>query len=299
MQGDFDKMQGGVEVIPVKTDKISMGLRDLSLQLEQRGYPQRQGGREDIWIRFPRLCRSEFHQDTTMPQFIPSGYLSIREALNHLGRELFSRNWTGEEHAARCGLISEEERSRIKDLPPARGGGAPGSHARSRRPKAPPARATPTDPSDPFYQAAYRANQRYKTTCGHLRSSLERGALEAAILDPFTGTLHRAPASLWRRHDADRLIARGQAPIRGSRNTGLLLVKDFAEAKGRKPIPQAKMHEAVKILKEETATEYLTRPQQKDLLRKTFPSHTITERQFDEIFRAVPTSRGRPKKSDK
>ncbi len=62
-----------------------------------------------------------------MSEFVPSGYLSIREALNHQGRQLFPLEWTGEEHKARRGLISEDEWLRIKDLPPPRGGGALGS----------------------------------------------------------------------------------------------------------------------------------------------------------------------------
>jgi hypothetical protein len=40
-----------------------------------------------------------------MPEFVPSGYFSIHEALNRLGRELFPSAWTGEEHTARRGLI--------------------------------------------------------------------------------------------------------------------------------------------------------------------------------------------------
>jgi len=58
-----------------------------------------------------------------MPDLVPSGYLTIREALNRLGHELFGSDWTGEEHKTRRGLISEDEWLRIKDLPPARGGG--------------------------------------------------------------------------------------------------------------------------------------------------------------------------------
>jgi hypothetical protein len=44
--------------------------------------------------------------------------------------------------------------------------------------------------------------------------------------------LHRASAAFWRRHDADRLIDKGRAPLPRSSNTGSLLVKDFAEAIG-------------------------------------------------------------------
>ena len=59
-----------------------------------------------------------------MSKFVPSGYLSIREALNRLGRELFPLEWSGEEDKARRNLMSEEEWLRIKGLPPAFGSGA-------------------------------------------------------------------------------------------------------------------------------------------------------------------------------
>ena len=52
-----------------------------------------------------------------MTEFVPSGYISIREALNRLGRELFRSEWTGEEHTARTGLISADEWLKMKDLP--------------------------------------------------------------------------------------------------------------------------------------------------------------------------------------
>jgi hypothetical protein len=35
-----------------------------------------------------------------MPEFVPSGYLSIGDALDRLGGKLFPSTWTGEEHKA-------------------------------------------------------------------------------------------------------------------------------------------------------------------------------------------------------
>jgi len=57
---------------------------------------------------------------------------------------------------------------------------------------------------------------------------LEAGQLEAAILDPWTGKLHQASASMWRRFGADRMIEKG---IPRSPNTGKLLVKRLGEGK--------------------------------------------------------------------
>jgi hypothetical protein len=234
-----------------------------------------------------------------MPAFVPSGYFSIRGALNHLGRELFRSAWTGEEHKARPGLISEDEWLRIKDLPPARGSDAPGTPRVARTAPAP--KLVPqltADPSDPLYQEEYRARKRLMDTRHRLRQMLEAGQLEAAILDPWSGKLYRASASLWRRYGADRMIERGKAPIPGSRNTGPILVKRFAEVNVRTgPMPQAKIKEAIEVLKERVATESLTRSQQADFLRQTFRSYHVTERQLTEIFRAVPVPTGRPRKS--
>ena len=133
-----------------------------------------------------------------------------------------------------------------------------------------------------------------------LRELLEAGQLEAAILDPWSGKLYRASASLWRRFDADRMIESGEAPIPGSPNTGSLLVNRFAEANAQsKPMPRAKIREAIEALKEKIATESLTRPEQRDFLRQTFANYRLTEQQIREIFRAVAVPTGRPKKSDK
>ena len=152
------------------------------------------------------------------------------------------------------------------------------------------------DPSDPLYQEEYRARQRHVDVQRRLRQMLDAGELEAAILDPWTGKLHQASASLWRRHNADRMIEKGEAPIPGSPNTG----SRFAEANVHgKPMPRAKIQEAIEALKEKIATESLTRPQQADFLRSNFPSYHMTERQLAEIFRALPVPTGRRRKSDK
>jgi hypothetical protein len=54
-----------------------------------------------------------------MTEFVPDGYISVREAVNRLGCELFPEEWTGKKHEARRGLIREEEWLKIKDLAPA------------------------------------------------------------------------------------------------------------------------------------------------------------------------------------
>jgi hypothetical protein len=248
-----------------------------------------------------------------MTEFVPSAYISIREALNRLGRELFRSEWTGEEHTARTGLISADEWLKMKDLPGtgASGGGMrPGGiiiertlpvTARVFSTNDSMGRNTePTDPCDPLYQAEYRASERYAAARHELRVRLEAGHLEAAILDPWSGELYRAPARMWRQYDADRIIKHGRAQKPPSGNVGSLLIKRFADASVHaKPLPAAKIREAIEALKEKIATESLIRSQQAEFVRKSFPTYHVTERQLSEIFRAIPVLTGRPRKSNK
>jgi len=250
-----------------------------------------------------------------MTEFVPNGYISIHGALNRLGRELFPSEWTGEERTARSGLISADEWLKMKDLPGtgASGGGMSPGRVIIRRTldtavtaRVPSTgdptvlKSAPTDPCDPLYQAEYRAGERYAAASHRLRALLEAGHLEAAILDPWSGELHPAPARMWRQNNADRMIKTGQAPLPHSSNAGSLLVKRFADASVRaKPMPKAQIGEAIEALKEKTATKSLTRPEQADFVRKSFPTYHVTERQLREIFRAVPVLSGRPRKSNK
>jgi hypothetical protein len=173
-----------------------------------------------------------------MTKFVPNGYISILEALNHLGRELFPSEWTGEEHTARTGLISADEWLKMKDLPCASGGGMQSGRVIITRKldtpvtaRVPPIHdsmvrnARPTDPCDPLYEAEYRAAERHAIARRELRVRLEAGHLEAAILDPWSGELYRARVQMWRQHDADRIIKHGRAQKPPSGNVGSLLVK--------------------------------------------------------------------------
>src|ERR1700730_7440001 len=192
-----------------------------------------------------------------MTEIVPHGYISVREGVNCLGRELFPEAWTGKEHEARRGLISEDEWLKIKGLAPARGGGAPGSGPLRTRIAASAASPHRTgDPSSSLYQAAYRARKRYEDACYRLRALLEAGDLEAGVLDSFAGKFHRASPALWRQHDADRMIEKGRAPISRSRNTGSLVVKKFpVRSQPRRPLPRSKFGEVIDALREKVATE--------------------------------------------
>jgi hypothetical protein len=95
------------------------------------------------------------------------------------------------------------------------------------------------------------------------------------------------------------MIEKGRAPIPRSPNTGSIFVKRFAEPNtDTKPLPQAKIKDAIKVLEEKLATETLTRPEQADFLRDSFSSYRISERQMTKIFKAIPVRASRPRKSD-
>jgi hypothetical protein len=157
------------------------------------------------------------------------------------------------------------------------------------------------DPSDASYQAEYRAYERYEAARYELRVRLESGRLEAVILDPFRGTIHRARLSLWRQHNADRIISKGEAPIPYTDMTGSFFIKTFPDTSGdlKPPIPETKIREAIELLKKKIASASLTRPQQAEFVRQTFQNFHVTERQMQQIFQEVPVSIGRRKNSDK
>jgi len=126
---------------------------------------------------------------------------------------------------------------------------------------------------------------------------LESGDREAAILDPFTGKMHRAAKTSWRQSGADRMIKKGRA---GSPNTGSIIIKEFRTAAApTKPMPGAKISEAIKALQEEMAKRSLTRPQQAHFVRERFSGYRVSDRQIREICQSVTVRLGRPKrKSD-
>ena len=69
-------------------------------------------------------------------------------------------------------------------------------------------------------------------------------------------------------------MKRGQAPIPGSPNTGKLLVKHTADDSQTKPMPQAKIKEAIRALNEKMTTEIMTRAQQAEFVCRDSPATT-------------------------
>jgi hypothetical protein len=76
----------------------------------------------------------------------------------------------------------------------------------------------------------------------------------------------------------NRIIKHGRAQKPPSGNVGSLLVKRFADSSVRAArMPKEKIGEAIEALKAKIATESLTRPQQAEFVRKSFPSYRVTE----------------------
>ena len=99
---------------------------------------------------------------------------------------------------------------------------------------------------------------------------------------------------MWRQNDADRIIKTGRAQPPNRSIIGSLLVERFANSSVRAArMPKEKIGEAIEALKAKIATESLTRPQQAEFVRKSFPRYHVSERQLSEMFRAVPVPTGR------
>jgi hypothetical protein len=237
-----------------------------------------------------------------MSEFVPSGYISVREAENRLGKALFPVSWTGDEYKARSGLMSKEQWLAIKDLPPARGSGAP-DDIRAGGTAAKSAPATVPEHEDPLsasYQKEYQASERHRAVLHQLRVWLEAGQHEAVVLDVFTGRLYPIPFEFWRRHNAGRMLEKQQAPIPNNANTGTLLIKDLSPpSQAGKPLSRPQIEKIIAALRKTLETEKLTRAQQQEFVRKEFPQYRITHRQFLEIFKELPIPKGRRKNSDK
>src|SRR5215207_3894026 len=147
---------------------------------------------------------------------VPNGYVTVRDALNQIGKSLFPKDWTGEEHEARSGLISREEWDRLKNTPAT---GHFGSGARpygytgpldSRGSYRPPAPSF-EDPDTEEYQAERVAHDRFSKVFLELHTRLEAGLATAAIVDPWSGKLEKISRAEWRRNDADRFLLKGRS----------------------------------------------------------------------------------------
>lgn len=152
-----------------------------------------------------------------MGSLVPNGYITIADAEDRVGQELFPTEWTGDERTARTGLIGGEEWARTKDLLRPTGSGA-GRGPCEIKP------LVTGDPADPAYQTEYQAGERRSAAYHRLHTGLEAGLYEAAVLDPWSGALHSLRPAFWRRHSAARMLRRGEAPLPYSPNKGRLYI---------------------------------------------------------------------------
>lgn len=139
-----------------------------------------------------------------------------------------------------------------------------------------------------------------------LRRRLEADEVKSIIVDPENGAKEQGQTAIWRRRDADLFVKRGKAPLfRGSyyrEMLGELFVERFQskprvlsfgrEANGTE-VSEVKNF----LLQPEIRADTLTRDAQKELVRQTFPTLRLLDKQWRDIFQEVPCVKGRPPKS--
>jgi hypothetical protein len=221
-----------------------------------------------------------------MSDFVPSGYITVREALDCIGRELFTSEWTGQEHEARSDLITNEEWEQIPGVPILFGPGA-GGVWKPERPHG--------DPRDQAFQAELKARKRFEASCEELRRRLEAGHIGSVRVDPRTGHVEGNSVATWRRDNALAMIKYAEV---GAEN---LFVEQFGRESSSRPFSQSKIQKARELLQAEIMTKSTTRSMTEEqrwtFLRRTYPSQHITERQFRSICKGL-TKIGRPRNAD-
>lgn len=157
---------------------------------------------------------------------IPSGCISIQDAINLIGREKFGAAWTEKEHAARAGLITIERHEYEKRTPARSGGGTlPGLHVTvSKASMVKVERRPEDDPGSEIYQAERVARERLDASKEELIRRLEAGEWSAIIVDPWSGQKHESGRSMWRTSFAYRCIEKARAQMPRSTNEGKVYI---------------------------------------------------------------------------
>jgi hypothetical protein len=216
----------------------------------------------------------------------PAGYMQPREAINAVGRELYPTDWVGDEDQAPAFQFAPGQ-----IIPSGSGAGSMFVYRQSRTAtkhepvKYEPARMADTEEYRRKYEANVAARKRWQEVSEELLRRLEAGEVHAAVLDPWTGAIHKVPHSFWRRNDAERMLIRGQAPIPYSSNYGTLLLELFqakAAKVAKRQLTASEMNNAVQRLK---TSPNLTRSQQRKVILDLYPH--MTDRKWRELLRIV------------
>jgi hypothetical protein len=232
----------------------------------------------------------------------PAGYMRARDAINAVGLELYPADWTGDEDKVPVLYLAPGQ-----TIPSGSGsGGNPGGESFVVKPhssvdsaKYEPARIPDTEEYRRYYQANVAARQRWNNVVVELVRRLEGGKLLGAILDPWTGAIHRLSDSFWRRTGVKRMVEAGQAPIekRYSSQLGTLLIEAFQPKAAKAPKRKLTRSEFDNAQQQLKASPDLTRPEQYKLILDKYPH--MTDRQWREILKVVgsrsPGKKRRPR----
>ena len=206
------------------------------------------------------------------------GYVPIKIILDRVGRELYPNEWSGEAEQAVAASSVLIERNRM--LQKVVGGGINYGTTTAREDD---------------------ASKRYEKVRFELLCRLECERLKAGQLSRRSGKMHAIPREQWRINAAsfwiDRAVALGTEP---DSDAEIYIIDDASELTSQRPLPQARIGEAARLLRTLKANQQgqqFTREQQKHSLRQSFPTYNITKTQFAQIFQAVPTKTGRPRKT--
>ncbi|WP_095203210.1 hypothetical protein [Mesorhizobium carmichaelinearum] len=238
--------------------------------------------------------------------FAPSGFLTVLDALNELGRELFNEKWTGKENSARARLITAEQYELDKITPgtgsrgsaagfPGRGGPGRGFYIEPD-----PLKRYPFgDPHSDEYKAELAARERLETARVEMHRRLEATAMVSSVLDTNSGVMKAIDAATWRRADAPSMIEGGWAPSY-SNGKGVLLIAKWPQptaaakvgAEKRRTVSFKALRDFLSRISDETKK---TEKQFRDAADLEFPDRHIPRRLWTDAFATVPASsrRGR------
>lgn len=135
---------------------------------------------------------------------IPSGYITHRDMLDIIGRQLFDTAWTGaREYTARAGLYSREQYERDSKTP---GTGHSGSGMGGGVWTPPVAKE---DVLSAAYQSEWQARDRYEKATKALQEQLATGQLQAFSLNRDNGLIVGLLPNRWLTRRADLWINKG------------------------------------------------------------------------------------------
>lgn len=157
--------------------------------------------------------------------FAPSGFITVEDAINIVGRDVFEEKWTGRESSARSGLITVERYEMEKAQPVMSGSGA-GGPRRAWQIEADPLKRYPYgDPHSDEYKAELEARERWVAARVELRKRLEATSTISSALDPETGAMKSIDPAMWRRSNALHFLESGSVPMY-SHGKGVVFIVD-------------------------------------------------------------------------